>query len=165
MLSRRQAITTLAAAAFGTTAIGLYAWRVEPHWLEFTHSMLRIRGLPKEIEGSTLVQISDLHIGPLVDDEYIIESFRRVKEIKPEFVVYTGDWITYRGPGQFDQLQRVIAHTRHTDASEPSAFSAITTMVSTGGCWTLLAGLRRLCAHQELPCSATRQLSLVEYSS
>ncbi|MGB2667700.1 MAG: metallophosphoesterase [Candidatus Acidiferrum sp.] len=98
----------MAAATVSATAVGLYTWRVEPHWLEFTHSFLRFRGLPSEIEGCTLAQISDLHIGPQVDDEYIIESFRRVKEIRPDFVVYTGDWISYRGPKQFGQLQRVL---------------------------------------------------------
>jgi uncharacterized protein len=113
MLSRRQMVRALAAAAGGTAAVGLYAWRVEPHWLEFTHSLLPIRGLPKELEGRTMVQMSDLHIGPRVDDEYILESFRRVKGMNPDFVVFTGDWITYRGPNQFDQLQRVIAHAPH----------------------------------------------------
>jgi len=93
--------------------VGLYTWRVEPHWLEFTQSVLSIRGLPEELQGRTLVQISDLHIGPLVDDGYIIESFRRVQEIRPDFVVFTGDWITYRGPSQFGQLERVLAHAPH----------------------------------------------------
>ena len=61
----------------------------------WTWSLLPIRGLPKELEGRTMVQVSDLHIGPRgVDDEYILESFRRVKEINPDFVVFTGDWIT-----------------------------------------------------------------------
>ena len=106
-------VRTLAAAACGTTTVGLYTWRVEPHWLEFTQSVLRIRGLPSELEGRTLVQISDLHIGPLVDDGYIIESFRRVREISPDFVLFTGDWITYRGPKQFEQLQRVLAYGPH----------------------------------------------------
>jgi predicted MPP superfamily phosphohydrolase len=106
-------VRTLAAAACGTTTVGLYTWRVEPHWLEFTQSVLRIRGLPSELEGRTLVQISDLHIGPLVDDGYIIESFRRVREISPDFVLFTGDWITYRGPKQFEQLQRVLAYAPH----------------------------------------------------
>jgi len=110
MVSRRQAVRLLAVAACGTAAVGLYAWRVEPHWLEFTHPLLPIRGLPREIEGRTLAQISDLHIGPRVDDDYIIESFARVKEVSPDFVVFTGDWITYRGPNQFDQLRRVMAH-------------------------------------------------------
>jgi predicted MPP superfamily phosphohydrolase len=113
MLSRRQAIKKLAAAACATAGVGMYAWRVEPHWLEFTHPILRIRGLAKEIEGRTLAHISDLHIGPRVDDDYIIESFRRVNEISPDFIVYTGDWITYRGPKQLDQLQQVLAHAPH----------------------------------------------------
>lgn len=113
MLSRRQAIRVLTAAACGTAATGLYTWRVEPHWLEFTSRVLPIRGLPKEIEGRTLAQISDLHIGPKVDDGYIINSFRRVKEVSPDFVVFTGDWITYRGAHQFDQLRRVIGHMPH----------------------------------------------------
>ena len=113
MLSRRQMVRTLATAACGTAAVGLYAWRVEPHWLEFTQSVLRIRGLPAELEERTLVQISDLHIGPLVDGGYIIESFRRVREMNPDFVVFTGDWITYREPKQFNQLQRVLAHAPH----------------------------------------------------
>jgi uncharacterized protein len=113
VLSRRQAIRALAAAGVSATAVGLYTWRIEPHWLEVTHSFLSIRGLPKEIEGCTLAQISDLHVGPQVDDEYIIESFRKVKQIGPDFVVFTGDWITYRGPWQFDQLQRVLAEMPH----------------------------------------------------
>jgi hypothetical protein len=93
-----------------------------------------MRGLSKEIEGCTLAQISDLHIGPRVADEYIIESFRRVKEMIPDFVVFTGDWITYRGPKQFDQLRRVIAHVRMA-AWELWEFLVTTTMVSTGGGW------------------------------
>src|SRR6267143_275545 len=113
MLTRRQALKALAAAGCGTLAIGLYTWRVEPHWLEFTHPVLPIRGLPQELEGRTLAQISDLHIGPKVDDDYIIESLRRVEEIVPDFVVFTGDWITYRGPRQFDQLRRVMTHVPH----------------------------------------------------
>jgi uncharacterized protein len=64
MLSRRQMVRALAAAACSTAGLGLYTWRLEPHSLEFTHSLLPIRGLPKELEGRTMVQVSDLHIGP-----------------------------------------------------------------------------------------------------
>jgi len=77
MVSRRQAVRLLAVAACGTAAVGLYAWRVEPHWLEFTHPLLPIEVSPREIEGRTLAQISDLHIGPRVDDDYIIEIIRQ----------------------------------------------------------------------------------------
>src|SRR5882672_8819218 len=111
--TRRQAVRTLAGAACGGAALGLYTWRVEPHWLEFTYPVLPIAGLPQELEGRTLAQLSDLHIGPQVDDGYIMETFRRVQEHAPDFVVFTGDWITYRGPRQLEQLRRVLEHVPH----------------------------------------------------
>jgi len=91
----------------GALLVGLYTWRVEPHWLEFTHPVLPIAGLPGELEGRTLAQLSDLHVGPQVDDDYIVESFRKVQRLALDFVVYTGDWITYRSPQQFEQLEVV----------------------------------------------------------
>lgn len=113
MFTRRRALQSMAAAGAGALMVGLYTWRVEPHWLEFTYAALPIAGLPRELEGRTLAQLSDLHIGPKVDDDYIIESFRRVRQLAPDFVVFTGDWITYRSPRQFEQLRRVIAHAPH----------------------------------------------------
>jgi uncharacterized protein len=110
-ISRRQAVGLLAGAA--AASIGLYTWRIEPHWLELTNSSLPIRGLPQALEGRTLAQLSDLHIGPKVDDAYIIETFRRVRGHAPDIVAITGDWITYRGPRQFAQLQRVLEHMPH----------------------------------------------------
>jgi len=101
------------AAGAGAAAVGLYTWRIEPHWLEFTHADLPVAGLPGELDGCTLAQISDLHIGPKVDDSYIVESLQRLADLKPDFVAFTGDWITYRGPQQFEQLRRVIAHFPH----------------------------------------------------
>jgi len=103
----------MGAAGAGALIVGLYIWRVEPHWLEFTHPVLPIAGLPRELEGRTLAQLSDLHVGPKVDDDYILESFRRVQQLAPDIVVYTGDWITYRTKGQFEQLRRVMAHAPH----------------------------------------------------
>jgi uncharacterized protein len=113
MLTRRRALKALTAAASSAAVLGLYTWRVEPHWLELTYPALPIRGLPRELEGRTLAQISDLHVGPKVDDEYIVESLERVKKLLPDFVVFTGDWITYRGPHQFAQLRRVCDHLPH----------------------------------------------------
>ncbi len=111
--TRRRVLKTFAIAGTGAVALGLYTWRIEPHWLELTHPDLPIKDLPKELEGRTLAQLSDLHVGPKVDDDYIIESFRRVKDAAPDFVVFTGDWITYRGASQFDQLRRVLTYVPH----------------------------------------------------
>lgn len=113
MITRRRAVKSLLAAGTAAALTGLYAWQVEPHWLEFTHPGLPIWGLPRELEGATLAQLSDLHVGPRVDDDYVIKSLKRVQALSPDFVVFTGDWITYRGPRQFEQLQRVLGHMPH----------------------------------------------------
>jgi hypothetical protein len=113
MLSRRRALKLMLAAGSAAAATGLYTWRIEPHWLEFTSPSLPVRGLPHELEGRTLAQISDLHVGPAVDDEYIIQSLGRVQQLSPDYVICTGDWITFRSRSQFEQLRRVLAHMPH----------------------------------------------------
>ena len=110
MFTRRRALKSLFAAGTAAAFTGLYTWRWEPHWLEFTYPPLPLRGLPPELEGRTLAHITDTHIGPEVDDDYVIQSFRRTQEQSPDFVAFTGDWISYRDERQFDQLRRVLAH-------------------------------------------------------
>jgi uncharacterized protein len=113
MLSRRQALKALAGAGTTAAALGLYTWRLEPHWLEFTFTEMPISDLPQELDGRILAQVSDVHVGPQVDEAYLLESFRRVQDLNPDFVAYTGDWITYRNPRQFEQLRRVLQHVPH----------------------------------------------------
>ena len=113
MLTRRRTIQGIAAAGCTALTTGLYTWRMEPHWLEITSPTLPVRGLPQELVGCTLAQLTDMHVGLQVDDDYIIESFRRVAALRPDFVVYTGDWISYRGPHQLEQLRRNLLQAAH----------------------------------------------------
>ena len=106
----RRKFLRLAGTAVGAAAgVGLYTWRIEPHWLEIVRRPLPIRHLPPGLAGRTLAQISDVHVGPRVDDDYVIETFRRVAELRPDVVVFTGDFITYHH-GVFEQLPRVYRH-------------------------------------------------------
>ncbi|HQW65925.1 MAG TPA: metallophosphoesterase [Gemmatimonadales bacterium] len=108
-LSRRQLLVRAAGitAASGLGALG-YAVGWEPEWLEVVERDLPIVGLPVALEGRTLVQLSDLHIGPRVDSSYIAKTFATVAAMQPDIVVVTGDWITYRGPAQLDELARLL---------------------------------------------------------
>lgn len=89
---------------------GLYAWQIEPFWLEFVQVKMPIKNLPDHLVGKTLMQISDMHIGNGFDRRYIIDSFKRAQQKQPDFVVYTGDFITYQSPEQFQQLAEVFEH-------------------------------------------------------
>ena len=42
--------------------------------------------------GRTLVQLSDLHVGPRVDDDYVTGVFDRVRALAPDIVAFTGDF-------------------------------------------------------------------------
>jgi len=110
-ITRRQALRSLAAA--GAAALGLYAWRIEPHWLEFTYPMLPVVGLPHELVGCRVAQLSDVHVGERVDDDYVVKSFRRVQALEPDFVVHTGDWISYSYGQNFEKLRRDLGHMPH----------------------------------------------------
>jgi predicted MPP superfamily phosphohydrolase len=94
-----------------STGVGLYAWQVEPHWVEYVERVLPIAHLPGPLVGARLVQLSDLHVGPQVDDDYVFDVFDRVREMAPDIVVYTGDFTTYH--------QDVVAHAKRVYARAP----------------------------------------------
>jgi predicted MPP superfamily phosphohydrolase len=106
LLTRRNFLRASGAAIAAAAGLGFYTWRVEPHWLEFVYRVLPIRGLPASLQGRTLVQLSDIHVGGRVDDEYVIDAFRRVAALRPEIVVVTGDLISYH-PRIFEQMESI----------------------------------------------------------
>jgi predicted MPP superfamily phosphohydrolase len=95
---RRFLLRGLGATAALAAGTGLYAWRIEPHWVEFVERALPIANLPPALAGRTLIQLTDLHVGPRVDDDYLIGVFERVRALAPDIVVFTGDFTEpYRG--------------------------------------------------------------------
>ncbi len=106
MISRRRLLYSGAAAAAGAC---LYTWRVEPHWLEITRRALPIRFLPSRLVGRTLAHVSDVHVGPRVDDDYVLGVFARVAALRPDIVVISGDLISHHD-GVFEQMERIYRH-------------------------------------------------------
>jgi predicted MPP superfamily phosphohydrolase len=108
-ITRRRLLKGAAATAGLGAATGLYTWRIEPHWLQIVERSLPIANLPSALEGARLAQLSDLHIGPQVDDSYLLNTFARVRALAPEIVVYTGDFTT-EGRGLFEHAARMFDH-------------------------------------------------------
>ena len=76
-------VLALASGAWGTWQ----AVRVpDVHTVE-----LELEKLPAELEGFTLVQLSDLHIGPVQKAAWLEEVVRRVNALSPDAVAITGD--------------------------------------------------------------------------
>jgi predicted MPP superfamily phosphohydrolase len=108
-ITRRRFVALTGGSLAAAAGVGLYTWRIEPHWLEIVHRPLPIRDLPAALIGRTLVQLSDIHVGHRVDDNYVIETFGRVAELKPDVVVLTGDLTSYH-PDVLPQVSRVYQH-------------------------------------------------------
>jgi uncharacterized protein len=90
---------------------GLYAWQVEPFWLEFVRIKMPIKNLPHHLVGKTLMQISDIHIGKRFDYHFIIDSFKKAQKFEPDIVVYTGDYISAdQNEILYTELKEVLAY-------------------------------------------------------
>lgn len=96
----RRSAKSLALVAAGTF---LYTWRVEPHWVEIVAQRLPITGLPDELIGKRLVQVSDLHAGLTVDQAFLKASLEGIAELLPDAIVVTGDFMSCYGDESIGQ--------------------------------------------------------------
>jgi predicted MPP superfamily phosphohydrolase len=105
---RRWLIRCLSGSLAGVACLGGYARFVEPHWIEVVRQLMPLQNLPDELVGKTLVQISDLHIGPIVSDDFIRGGLELVSQLEPDIVVITGDFVTWRGARQIGQTVSLL---------------------------------------------------------
>jgi hypothetical protein len=112
-VTRRNFLRWSAATGLGAAGIVAYTFEVEPHWVTVEERDLPVAGLPPALAGARLVQISDLHVGLRVSDEYLVHCLEKVGTLRPDVLVFTGDFLTYsheRGDAQYGQLRDVLAH-------------------------------------------------------
>jgi predicted MPP superfamily phosphohydrolase len=107
--SRRKFLRrTLAGAATAAGGALFYTWRIEPHWVEVVQQSLPIAHLPDALVGKRLIQVSDLHVGTVVDQSYLVRSLESIAELRPDLVVVTGDFMTCHGDEQVGRALEAI---------------------------------------------------------
>src|SRR5437879_6074720 len=134
-LDRRQfvqAATALAGAIpFGA---GAYGFLIGRHDYRVHQLDLRVSGLPRELDGLRIAQLSDIHIGSYMAAADVRRAVGMANELKPDLSVITGDFIT--GPNDplatcVSELARLRAplgvwgcngnHEIYADAQEEAA--------------------------------------------
>ena len=78
-----------------TFAAILRAAMIEPHQIEITRQRITLEKLPAEFQSFRVVQISDVHHSPFLDEERINEAVRMANDLQPDLVALTGDYISH----------------------------------------------------------------------
>jgi predicted MPP superfamily phosphohydrolase len=96
-VTRRQAIERVGGLAVVGASTSIMGWGALVGRYDFVveEVPVRIAGLPKALDGYTITQISDIHVGLLVRERDIAEGLDKLARTKTDLVVITGDMIDF----------------------------------------------------------------------
>ena len=93
MPTRRQFLFTGVAAAAGIATLGTDGY-LESYRLQLKRVEIPLRRLPHQFDGFTIVQLSDFHYEEKFSAVPIRRSVDLVNSLRPDLVVFTGDFVT-----------------------------------------------------------------------
>lgn len=79
--------------------------------MEFTHSVVRIQGLPTEFAGLRIALLADVHRGPFMSASRVGKMVRRVNEQRPDVIAMAGDYV-HRSPAYIPSVWKEFSHLR-----------------------------------------------------
>jgi predicted MPP superfamily phosphohydrolase len=92
----------VAASAAG---LGLVALRRGLGKVALREVSIGVAKLPRALDGTTIVQLTDIHVGPTLGREFIEELVERTNALEPDVVAITGDLVD----GSVEQLREHVA--------------------------------------------------------
>jgi uncharacterized protein len=82
------------ASPFVTAGFGVFIQRTDIRLREVD---LQVPGLPHDLDGLRIAQLSDMHVGPFLSPAQLSQAVDMANETKPHLTVVTGDLITTGG--------------------------------------------------------------------
>ena len=73
---------------------------------------VKLRGLPQQLAGFRLVQISDVHVGPLLRKDWVAHIVEQIRQLAPDLVAITGDLVD----GRVHELREHVAPLARIEA-------------------------------------------------
>jgi len=118
--SRRRVIAAGVSVASSVVAGGLTGYGA---WRAFegpvAHEVpVRIPGLPRALEGFRITQLTDVHVGAVIQRRFIEELVARTNRTRPDLVVITGDLVD----GSVETLGQYLAPFKNFNARYGSWF-------------------------------------------
>lgn len=115
-VGRRQAIERVTGGAIAAVTTSTLGWGVVRgrHAFAIEEVVVRLRGLPRVLDGYTIVQVSDVHVGAFVGDRELDEGFALVRRLRPDLVVATGDLVDVEA----ERIGALVARLRGVGARD-----------------------------------------------
>ncbi|MBL9037539.1 MAG: metallophosphoesterase, partial [Archangium sp.] len=105
-----RAVAAGALGVGGTTAsLGLYRAFTPP---EITEVPIKLAGLPKALDGLTIVQLTDIHVGSIIQEKFLDMLVTAANSARPDVVAITGDLVD----GPPDRLGQYVARLANMHA-------------------------------------------------
>jgi uncharacterized protein len=139
LLTRRQLTDGIGGAALLGVTGSVLGWGIVRgrHAFELREFPVRIQGLPRALDGYTIVQVSDIHVGALVGERELAEGLGLVTRARPDLVVVTGDLVDF-DPEYAPLVSRALADV----AGRDGVFAILGNHDYYAGARPLLAALR-----------------------
>jgi predicted MPP superfamily phosphohydrolase len=74
--------------------LAVYAGEIERHYIDVTHRVAAIQGLPPAFDGVRIAQLSDIHIDEFTEPLFLEHAINVVNDLNTDFVFLTGDFVT-----------------------------------------------------------------------
>jgi predicted MPP superfamily phosphohydrolase len=96
-LNRRQFLKTLGLVAAGGALLSgggyTYVTQVETDWLVVERVQVPIKNLKPALEGFKIVHMSDLHLHPYTQADFVQKAVAIANRLNPDVVALTGDYV------------------------------------------------------------------------
>ncbi|MCB0193530.1 MAG: metallophosphoesterase [Anaerolineae bacterium] len=94
----------------GTAGVAAYQYgtNIETHWLAVEKVQIPIKNLKPALEGFKIVQLSDIHLHPFTQIEFIREVVDTAQALQPDLIALTGDYVLESADSIFE-LAPVLA--------------------------------------------------------
>lgn len=105
-LSRRDFLKTLGIVAVGgsTVIVGGYEYgkEIEAKQLVVEHIQIRVKNIKTALEGFRIVQLSDIHLYPYTQLDFVQETVTIANSLQPDLIVLTGDYVLQTAEAIFE---------------------------------------------------------------
>lgn len=98
-------------AVAGVAGAASYSMLIESRWFSVTNRTYPLRGLPRELDGLRVAQLTDIHLGPNLSVDYVREVIRATNELEADLILLTGDYV-HRSARYIEPVVRELSQLR-----------------------------------------------------